>query len=122
MEGASKLDDDATRAKIDFVRAEAARIGRDPNAIEISNFAFVTMLADSASASRTMREGMATGLGIPVDTVGRAPMTLIGTPEEMVAELRRRAAAWGVREVVFQFQDEAVTKRLAGEVMPALRD
>ena len=119
MEGASRLDDDATRAKIDFVRAEATRIGRDPRAIEISNFAFIVMLADSAEASRGMRDAMATGLGIPVDAVARAPMTLIGTPEEMAVELRRRAQAWDVREVVFQFQDEAAVKRFAREVIPA---
>jgi probable F420-dependent oxidoreductase len=121
MEGASTLDDDATRAKIDFVRTEAARAGRDPQSIEISNFAFVMMLADSKAASRVMCEGMATGLGIPVEAVRRAPMTLIGTPEEMATELQRRAAAWEVREVVFQFQDEAVIRRFARDVMPALR-
>jgi probable F420-dependent oxidoreductase len=122
MERATKLDDDATRAKIDFLRAEAARIGRDPQVIEISNFAFVMMFADSTEASRVMREGMAAGLGIPVDAVARAPMTLIGTPEEMLSELQRRAAAWEMREVVFQFQDQAVVERFAREVMPALRE
>jgi probable F420-dependent oxidoreductase len=121
MEGAAKLDEDVTRAKIDFVRAEAARAGRDPGSIEISNFVFAMALADSPEASRTMREGMAAGLGIPVDTVDRAPMVLIGTPEEMVSELRRRAGAWDVREVVCQFQDQAVVERFAREVMPALR-
>jgi probable F420-dependent oxidoreductase len=121
MDGASRLDDDATRAKIDFVRAEAARAGRDPQSIEISNFAFVMMLADSTEVSRATREGLAAGLGIPVDAVARAPMTLIGTPDEMATELRRRAAAWEVREVVFQFQDEGVIRRFAREVMPVLR-
>jgi probable F420-dependent oxidoreductase len=122
MEGASRLDDDATRAKVDFVRAEAARAGRDPQSIEISNFAFVMMLADSAEASRTMREAMAAGFGVSAEAVTHAPMTLIGTPEEMVAELRRRAAVWEVREVVFQLQDEAAVERFAREVMPALHD
>jgi probable F420-dependent oxidoreductase len=121
MQGASRLDDDAMRAKIDFVRAEAARAGRDPRSIEISNFTFALMLADSAEASRAMREGMAAGFGVPAEAVGRAPMVLIGTPEEVIAELRRRAEAWQVREVVFQLQDEALVERFAREVMPALR-
>lgn len=121
LAGATKLDGDAIRAKVDFVRAEAARLGRDPQAIEISNFAFAMMLADSPDASRAMREAMAAGLGIPPDVVSSAPMTLLGTPEEMTAELRRRATAWDVREVVFQFQDETTVRRFAGEVMPALR-
>jgi hypothetical protein len=38
----------------------------------------------------------------------------------VVAELRRRATAWDVREVVFQFQDEGVVKRFARDVMPGL--
>lgn len=121
LKGAAGLDDDATRAKIDFVRAEAVRAGRDPQAIEISNFVFVLMLADSAEASRGMRDSMGAGFGISGETAGRAPMMLIGTPEEMVAELRRRAKDWEMREVAIQFTDEAVVRRFASEVMPALR-
>jgi probable F420-dependent oxidoreductase len=121
MEGAARLDDDVTRTKIDFVRAEAARAGRDPRSIEISNFVFVMAFADSPEASRALREGMAAGLGIPAETVGRAPMVLLGTAEEMVSELRRRAEVWQVREVATQFQDRAVAERFAREVMPALR-
>jgi hypothetical protein len=48
-------------------------------------------------------------------------MVLIGTPEEMVAELRRRAKDWNLRELVLQFQDEGTVTRFAREVMPALR-
>jgi len=121
MQGASTFDGDAIRAKIDFVRREAARLGRDPQSIEISNFAFAMMLADSTAAAQAMREGMAGGFGVPPDAVGRAPMTLIGTPDEMIAELRRRATAWEVREVVMQYQDEATAQRFAKEVLPALR-
>jgi probable F420-dependent oxidoreductase len=121
MAGAAKLDEDAVRSKIDFVRAEAAKLGRDPQSIEISNFAFTLMLLDSPDASRSMREGMAGALGATPDAVGRAPMVLIGTPEEMVAELRRRAKDWDLRELVLQFQDEGTVTRFAREVMPALR-
>ena len=64
---------------------------------------------------------MAGGLGMSVDTVARSPMALIGTSEEMVAELRRRQEVWDVREVVFQFQDEAVVRKFAREVIPAFR-
>jgi probable F420-dependent oxidoreductase len=121
MEGVSKLDEDAIRAKVDFVRAEAARLGRDPHAIDISNFAFVMTFADSAAASRTLRDGMAAGLGVAADAVGRTPMALLGTPDEMVAELQRRARTWDVREVVIQHQDQKTTERFAREVMRPLQ-
>jgi probable F420-dependent oxidoreductase len=121
MAGAAKLDEDAVRSKIDFVRAEAKRLGRDPQSIEISNFAFTLMLVDSREAAQAMREGMAGALGATPELVGRAPMVLIGTPDEMIAEIRRRARDWDVREVVFQLQDEGTVTRFAREVLPALR-
>jgi probable F420-dependent oxidoreductase len=121
MQGAARLDDDAFRTKVDFVRAEAARLGRDPQSIAISNFAFSFALAESPDVAKTMREGMAGALGGTPEAIARSPMALIGTPEEMVAELHRRAKAWEVRELVFQFQDEHSLTRFAREVMPALR-
>jgi probable F420-dependent oxidoreductase len=121
LQGASSLDDDAFKAKVDFVRAEAAKVGRDPKSIEMSDFVFTIMLADSADAAKAMREGMAGALGTTPDAVVRAPMALIGTPDEIAAEIRRRITAWDLRELVFQFMDESVVRRFASEVMPAFR-
>jgi alkanesulfonate monooxygenase SsuD/methylene tetrahydromethanopterin reductase-like flavin-dependent oxidoreductase (luciferase family) len=53
MQGASKIDDDAFRTKVDFTRAEAAKLGRDPKAIEISNFAFTIAKSSSRCAAET---------------------------------------------------------------------
>ncbi len=121
MQGAAELDSDAFRSKIDFLRSEAARVGRDPQAIEIANFVFMMMLADSPDASRRMREEMAAVTNATPEDVGRAPMALIGTTEEMVTELRRRATEWDVREVALQWQDEKAAETFAREVLPALR-
>lgn len=122
MQGAARLDDDRFRSKVDFLRAEAVRLGRDPGAIEISHFAFTFMLAESSDAAHSMREGMAGMLHTTPDAVAQSPMGLIGTPEEIIAELQRCVSAWDVREVVIQLQDEAVVTRFAREVIPALRD
>jgi probable F420-dependent oxidoreductase len=119
--GAGRLDDDAFRAKIDFLRAEAARLGRDPQAIEISHFVFTLLPAESADGARAMREAVANFLEISPDAATRAPLSLVGTPDDMIAELRRRESAWDVREMVFQFQDQKVVEKFARDVMPALR-
>jgi probable F420-dependent oxidoreductase len=121
MQGAGKLDDDAFRSKVDFVRAEAAKLGRDPRAIDISNFAFNVVLTDSADAAQGMITGMAGAMGTTPEAIAHSPMMLIGTPESMIAELRRRQTAWDVTELVFQFQDEGTVTRFAREVAPALR-
>lgn len=121
LKGSTKLDDDAFRAKVDFVRAEAARIGRDPQAIEMSNFVFSVMITDSKEASASIREGMAGAMGTTPEGIAQVPMALIGTPDEIVAEIRRRQSAWELRELVFQFIDPNLVTRFATEVMPALR-
>lgn len=121
LQGAARLDADAFRAKVDFVRAEAVGQGRPAGAVAMSCFLFTVALADSADVSRALREGMAGALGTTPDAVGRAPMALIGTPEEMIAELRRRTREWDVQEVTMQLGDEATVTRFAREVMPALR-
>ena len=122
MAGATKLDDDAFRAKVDFVRAEAAQHGRDPQAIEISNVCFSVFLADGAQAAEAMRQGTAGAVGVPPEAVSRAPMMLLGTPDEVVREIRRRAKEWDVKEIVIPLQDEALVARFAREVIPAARE
>jgi hypothetical protein len=79
------------------------------------------MLCDTPEAARTTREGMAALFGTTPEFIGHSPMVLIGTPEDVVTELRRREKLWEVRELVFQFQDESMVKRFAQTVIPALR-
>lgn len=121
MAGAVQLNNDAIRTKVDFLRAEAKKVGRDPQSIDISNFVFTIALADSTEAAEGMRAGMAGAMGTTPEAIAQSPMSLIGTPDELIVELRRRASAWDVREVVFQFQDEGTVTRFAREVAPALR-
>lgn len=121
MSGVKKLSDDVFRSKVDFVRAEAKRLGRDPQAVAISNVCFTVMLADSAKAAHAMREGTSGMLGVSPDAVGRAPMVLMGTPGEVVEEIQRREREWEIREIVIPHQDEELVARFAREVMPALR-
>ncbi len=47
-----------------------------------------------------------------------SPLALIGTPEECVAELKRRVREWEVSSFVFSFPGEQAMRRLAEEVLP----
>ncbi|MGH7788054.1 MAG: LLM class flavin-dependent oxidoreductase [Candidatus Binatia bacterium] len=113
-----KLTDESYQGKIRFVREEAARLGRDPRAIRISNVIFTTIITDSPAATRAAAEGMAGFFRLPADAVGRSPLALIGTPEECAAELQRRKRDWDISQFIFSFSDEAVMRRLATEVFP----
>jgi hypothetical protein len=49
-----------------------------------------------------------------------SPMSLIGTPEECVVELRRRAKSWGVSQFIFSTilgVDEKTIRRLREDVI-----
>lgn len=115
---AGALTNDAFQSKVRFVREEAARHGRDGNAIRISNVAFTTMLTDSPDGTQAACQALAGFFRIAPETVPQAPLGLVGTPDEMAAEIRRRQRDWGVDQVVFSVKDPGLLERLAKEVMP----
>jgi probable F420-dependent oxidoreductase len=120
MKNVGRLTDEAFRAKVRFVREEAARHGRDGEAIRISNVVFTTVLTDSPAATRETAAGLGAVFAAPPEVVRAMPLALVGTPEECVAELRRRAQVWHVGEFVFPFTGEAMLRRLAEEVLARL--
>ena len=95
------MTDDSFREKVSFVREEAKRLGRKPDAVRISNFIFMTVISDSREATRKTAEMMAPMFSQTADAILASPMMLIGTPEECIAELKRRAKDWGTSQIIF---------------------
>ncbi|MGH7923898.1 MAG: LLM class flavin-dependent oxidoreductase, partial [Candidatus Binatus sp.] len=52
MEVVKRTNDKSFREKVSFVRDEAKRLGRKPDAVKVSNFVFATILSESREASR----------------------------------------------------------------------
>jgi len=101
MEVVKKTTDKSFREKVAFVREEAKRLGRKPDSIGVSNFIFATILAESPAATRQSAEMMAQMFGQTPDEILASPMILIGTPEECIVELKRRAKDWGTSQMIF---------------------
>jgi probable F420-dependent oxidoreductase len=118
---AAKLTDETFRAKVRFLREEAARHGRDGNAIRISNVAFTTMITDSAEQTQNTCQALAGFFRIPPEAVPKTPLALIGSPAEVAAEISRRQREWGVSQVVFSAREPSLLDRLAKEVMPLVK-
>jgi probable F420-dependent oxidoreductase len=120
LDNVRKVTNDSFHAKIQFVREEAKRLGRDPGAIKFSNFIFTLMVTDSKEATRQTAEMMAAGFGLNADAMLQSPMSLIGTPDECVVELKRRAKEWGVTQFVFSSMmgiDEKLVRRVSEEIV-----
>jgi probable F420-dependent oxidoreductase len=116
-----KMTDESFRKKLDFVRDEAKRLGRDPSKIKFSNFIFTPIVTNSKEETRQTADMMAGGFGMASgDAMLQSPMSLIGTPDECVTELKRRAKAWGVSQFIFATVmgiDEAHVRRLGEQVL-----
>ena len=112
-----KLTDERFREKVTFLREEAKRAGRDASKIRISNVVFNLVLTDSKEATRQTAEGMAPVFGTTPEGVLQNPLALIGTPEECVAELRRRVKAWGIDQFIFSGGAEHQMRRLKEGVL-----
>jgi len=96
-----RTNDKSFREKVSFVRDEARRLGREPDAVRISNFVFATIISESREATRKTAEMMAPMFQQTADELLASPMILIGTPEECIFELRRRAKDWGTSQIIF---------------------
>jgi probable F420-dependent oxidoreductase len=117
----SKLSDESFRAKVKFVREEAVRCGRKPEAVKISDPIFQLFITESKAATRQMAEASAQMFGTTPEAMLQSPMGLIGTPEECVTELRRRVKEWNVTQFTFSMGmtgvDDRQLRRLKEEIL-----
>lgn len=116
---ALKLTDASYREKVGFLRDEARRAGRDPDAIGISAMLFTVQLTDSRAAATEAIEGLAGMFGVPPAAIAGSPLFLVGTPDDCVTELRRRKEEWGLSEVVLGGANAPdLLERFGREIVP----
>jgi probable F420-dependent oxidoreductase len=118
-----RMNDQAFRERVDFVRAEAQRLGRDPKAIKISNVMLVFMLVDNEDAARQTLGAVAQMFNLTPEVLAASPAVFIGTPKQCVVELTRRAEHWSVSQFIFGTAmgiDENQIRRLRKEVIAQL--
>ncbi len=117
----ARFNEAAFVAKGEFVRAEARAAGRDPAAIAHVEH---RLHADDHRHERGRRR--AHGLEHRADVRRRPgrgaalPLALIGTPDEIVAELKRREREWGVTLTIISGarRDAATIGRFVREILP----
>lgn len=116
---AVKLTDATFRKKVDFLRAEAASAGRDGSTIGISALIFTAQLTATRAEAQAAMAGMASMFGVSPDALLASPLFLVGTPDDCIAELRRRQKAWDLTEVVLSGTTAPdILERFGREVLP----
>ena len=93
--------------------------GRDPASMELGG---LVMLGLSRERNDATLRGLASHLGFPdYASAQRAPVCLLGTPEEVKRELEERIAATGVTYYIVFPATPDTQALLVDEVMPAFR-
>jgi alkanesulfonate monooxygenase SsuD/methylene tetrahydromethanopterin reductase-like flavin-dependent oxidoreductase (luciferase family) len=110
---------DVWRARVAFLRAECEQAGRPVPRLYTT--AFVINVTDDAAGTRAVAENFAGMFGVGPDAVLRMPSVLIGTPEELIAELRRREVEDGLHELTVGIPSMRIVRRLGTDVLPYLR-
>jgi probable F420-dependent oxidoreductase len=113
----AKLTDARFRERVRFLRDCAREAGRHPSAIRISNVCFTTMLTKSPAQTQERAAMFGALFGSPEAALA-SPSFLIGTPDEMVAEIRRRKQSWGVDQTIISFVNEDALRAFGEKVLP----
>ncbi|MFT4561160.1 MAG: putative F420-dependent oxidoreductase [Gammaproteobacteria bacterium] len=111
-----KFDQKTLISRIAQLHQNCNDIGRDPAEIELGGLSFVAMSEDKNDPK--LRE-MATNLGFPdYESAQRAPVALLGTPDEVKAQLQQRIEATGITYYILGPSSPETQDLFAKEVMP----
>jgi probable F420-dependent oxidoreductase len=116
-----KFDDDGLADKLARVRAAEAKAGRTSGTVRFASTVFTYSPTDSPAQTAKIAEGMAGAFGLSPDAFRRHPVALIGTPEEMIEELRRREKVHGLSLLALNFSNAAQLRDFGERVLPHVR-
>jgi probable F420-dependent oxidoreductase len=120
IEDSLTFDMDEFRRRADVLAAQCKVIGRNFDDIELSGMVFV-MLGRTEEEAENMVRMTAQMMGVEtLDAVHRSPNTLIGTPEQVATEMRRRARDLGVTYFFCNFLSPEMFPLFGREVLPRL--
>ncbi|HJW69980.1 MAG TPA: LLM class flavin-dependent oxidoreductase [Candidatus Binatia bacterium] len=121
MEEIRKFDDAGLPERLARVRAAEAKAGRPPGSVRFASTVFTFAPTDSASRTRELADGMANVFGLSPDALRRHPIALMGTPDEMIEELRRREREHGLSLLALNFSGVDQLRDFGTRVLPHVR-
>jgi probable F420-dependent oxidoreductase len=116
-----KFTDASLPEKLQRVRAAEAKAGRPKDSVRFGSTIFNYALTASPEHTRGMAERLSILFKLPTEDILKHPITLIGTPEEMVDELRRREEVHGLSLLAINFADLDQIRDFGEKVLEQLR-
>jgi alkanesulfonate monooxygenase SsuD/methylene tetrahydromethanopterin reductase-like flavin-dependent oxidoreductase (luciferase family) len=116
-----KFDDAGLPERLARVRAAEAKAGRPSGSVRFASTIFTYAPTDSATRTRELAEGLGNVFGLPADALRRHPIALVGTPDEMIEELRRREREHGLSLLALNFTSLEQQRDFGARVLPHVR-
>jgi probable F420-dependent oxidoreductase len=114
----AKFTDATVAEKLALVREEAVRAGRAPDSVRYGSTIYSYAPTDSAAATKELSEQMAPLFQVSPADFLRHPVSLVGTPEEMIDEIHRRVTMHGLAEMTINFANPDQLRAFGEKVLP----
>ena len=118
LEELQKFTDTALPAKLARVRAAAAAAGRPAGSVRFASTVFNYSMTASPRDTQALAERMAGLFGLTPADFLHHPIGLVGTPEEMIAELKRREQLHGLALLAINFSSQKQIREFGEKVLP----
>jgi probable F420-dependent oxidoreductase len=103
MEEVAKFSDASLHEKLARVRAAEQKAGRAKGSVRFASTVFSYAMTRTEDETNQLAEPLAKMFGLSLQDLLRHPVSLIGTAEQIVEELRRREATHGLSLLAINF-------------------
>jgi probable F420-dependent oxidoreductase len=110
--------DTSITEKLTLVREEAIKAGRDAGAVRYGTTIYSYSPTATPKETQAFSEQLAPLFQVAPADLRRHPVALIGTPDEMIEEIRRRVDAHGLAEMTLNFSSPAQMRDFGENVLP----
>jgi len=121
LESVREFGDESVGEKLERVRRAEKKAGRAPGSVSFSTTIVNHAMTSSALETKTMAENPSAVFGLSPERILRHPVVLIGTADEMEAELRRRENMHGLSLLAVNFSTASQIEAFGREVLPRFR-
>lgn len=118
LEEIQKFSDDSLREKLDRVARSAEKAGRPRGSVSLASTVFQYQMTASPAETREQGDKLAALFGVTTDEILTHPVSLIGTADEMVEELRRREEQHGLSLLAINFVSQEEIRAFGEKVLP----
>jgi alkanesulfonate monooxygenase SsuD/methylene tetrahydromethanopterin reductase-like flavin-dependent oxidoreductase (luciferase family) len=117
MEEVAKFSDASLHDKLARVRAAEQKAGRAKGSVRFASTIFSYAMTRTQAETNQLAEPLAKMFGVSLQDLLRHPVSLIGTAEHIVEELKRREATHGLSLLAINFANSEQLKDFGAKVV-----